>query len=652
MSLPTLIPNDPSASAPESATLDYRPRFTCLSDRSRRGSWVLAGYLLAATAYLTWRWTVINWDSVYGPLVYAAEAYGGLMTALFLWVVRRPQVPVHPLTEVPRTVDVLICTYRETIDVIEPTVVGALRVRGVNSVLLLDDGNRPAVRAMAARLGVAYHARTTNQHAKAGNLNNGLKYSSADFILLLDADHIPTPEFLDRTLAYFDDDRLAFVQTPQTYYNRDSFLFRQTKRRNWSEQGMFYECIQPAKNLANAAFFVGTSAVLRRAAIDEIGGFATGTVTEDIHTSLRLHAAGWRSVFVPEALAYGLEAASLKEFYRQRRRWAAGSLGLLFRSPDSPLRARGLSIGQRLSYFEATLAHLQGIQRLIFFCTPTLAILTLSPPVTVHVAYFAAVFVAFAAVGITATAISSRGTYNLIYTESYSLVNGLAQCAALRGILRVQTRFVESRKSTRRRDPTGTRTFLTGLALIGLASLVRAVQLLLHGSPHRDLLLATCVVVVLNLALLLSFLVFLGRYESRENLGNGAADLSALARYDQILELGARTRTPAKRLDPNNRAFTGLLRGAAAATLLVPLVATPAAFAPASISVHQRLPLRPSARLGQARRPPASHPHRLCGARDGVGASLVVVGGPYRPCQRPQVSVSGRKALGPPAVIG
>ncbi|MEJ0073419.1 MAG: glycosyltransferase family 2 protein [Candidatus Saccharibacteria bacterium] len=130
------------------------------------------------------------------------------------------------------------------------------------------------------------------------------------------------------------------MQSPQTFYNTHVFLFRRRPHREaWSEQMMFYNCLQPAKNNWNAAFFVGTSAVLRRAAIDDVGGFATGTATEDIHTSLRLHARGWQSVFLPEPLAYGLEAENFKEFYKQRRRWAAGSLGLLFRSPDSPLRA-------------------------------------------------------------------------------------------------------------------------------------------------------------------------------------------------------------------------------------------------------------------------------------------------------------------------
>jgi cellulose synthase (UDP-forming) len=524
--------------------------FTSPEDRARRGTAILAAYLLIAAAYLAWRSTVVNWDAVYGPIVYAAELYGGFMTALFLWVVRRPRVPVPHDTELARSVDALICTYREPLDVLEPTVLGALRVRGIDSILVLDDGNRPAVREMAARLGVAYHARTTNKDCKAGNLNNGLRHSTADFILLLDADHVPTPAFLERTIGYFDDDSLAFVQTPQAFYNRDSFLFRRTRRRVWSEQGMFYTCIQPAKNRTNSAFFVGTSAVLRRRALDQVGGFATGSVSEDIHTSLRLHAAGWQSVFVPETLAYGLEAASLREFHRQRRRWATGSLGLLFRSADSPLRSRGLSVSQRLSYLEATLAHLQGIQRLIFFCTPILAILTRTSPVTVKISYFAAFFVVFAATGVASTALSARGTYHLVHTEAYSLANSLAQCAALRGIVSVQTRFAVSGKSMTRRERTWARPLLLVLAITALASVGRAVQLLITGGAGRGLLLASGVVASLNLTILLSFLVFLRRYERREVPVSGAAATSALARYHDILDLGAQVLTGRHRVIP------------------------------------------------------------------------------------------------------
>ncbi len=480
-------------------------------------SLILGLYSALALPYLVWRSTVINWDVWFAPALYAAEFYGVLSTALFLWITRVITVPRHRPVRRWSAVDAFICTCNEPMPVLEATVRGALAVRGIRDVLVLDDGNRDEVRRMAGALGACYFARTTNTHAKAGNLNHGLAQSDAEFLLLLDADHVPSPHFLERTLGHLDDPAVAFVQTPQTYHNRDTFLFRLGRRGSWSEQGMFYRCIQPAKNDSNSAFFVGTSAVMRRAALDSIDGFATGTATEDIHTSLRLHAHGWRSVFVPEALAYGLEAENLKEFYRQRRRWAAGSLGLLLRSRDSPLCARGLSPAQRLSYLSATIAHAQGPQRMIFFLTPVLCVVTLSAPVTARLPTFLALAGGYTALGILATARFSRGTYHLVYTESYALANAIAQCAALTGIIRIDKKFSVSRKSVSRGESTWVKSLLVALAAVaGIGALYSVARLSLGPPPDRGPLLGVCAVMfALTFALLANFLLYLRRYERR-----------------------------------------------------------------------------------------------------------------------------------------
>lgn len=157
--------------------------------------------------------------------------------------------------------------------------------------------------------------------------------------------------------------------------------------------------------LATAAlfFFVVRRRELRRAALDTVGGFATGTATEDIHTSLRLHAAGWQSVFVPRPLAYGLEVDNLREHLNTRRRWAAGSLGLLFHSSDSPARIPGLTPDQRLSYLSSTLAHLQGLQRAGYLTIPILALLTLRSPIDTAIGGYGLALVALAGLGLCRT---------------------------------------------------------------------------------------------------------------------------------------------------------------------------------------------------------------------------------------------------------
>jgi cellulose synthase/poly-beta-1,6-N-acetylglucosamine synthase-like glycosyltransferase len=440
------------------------------------------------------------------------------MTLLFLIITRHIYVPIHRAPTRHATVDVLIPTFNEPAEVLRPTILGAVRIRGVHEVFVLDDGDRPEVEVLARHLGATYLARGTNRDAKAGNLNHALRFSRAEFVLTLDADHVPRPEILERTMGYFDDDRLAFVQTPQTFYNHDSFLFRRRRGGLWSEQGMFYDVIQPAKNRWNAAFYVGTSAVLRRSALDAVGGFATGTVTEDLHTSLRLHARGWKSLFVPEPLAFGLEAQSLREFYRQRRRWATGSLSLLLRIPDSPLRAKGLTRGQRINYLNACLAHLQGVQKLAYFVVPIACTFQLRSPVNAPLRGFVPLFLLFMAVSLFFTSRYARGTYHPIHTEAYNLANATAHLAGLRGAIAVERRFHVSSKHGRRTSGTWTKALLWGLlALSGLA-IGRALDVIaMHGvhglGADTGLIAASIPFLLVNAVHLLSFLSALHSYE-------------------------------------------------------------------------------------------------------------------------------------------
>ena len=164
------------------------------------------------------------------------------------------------------------------------TLLAASRMEYPHQTWLLDDGNRPEARALADSLGCRYLARERNTDAKAGNLNNALQHSEAELIAVFDADHAPARDFLTRTLGYFADPAVAFVQTPQDFYNLDSYQHRQHPRRHlvWTEQSLFFRVIQRGKDCWNAAFFCGSCAVLRRRALDKIGGFATGSVTEDL----------------------------------------------------------------------------------------------------------------------------------------------------------------------------------------------------------------------------------------------------------------------------------------------------------------------------------------------------------------------------------
>jgi cellulose synthase (UDP-forming) len=612
--------------------------------------WVLFVYVPLAVAYLVWLAAAVRWSAWSGPVMYTVISCDALTNIAFLWMTRTILVPVHRPTSLDRIVDAVITTRSEPVSVVEQTIRGALAVNGIRDVLVLDDGDRPELAVLADRLGAIHLARRDNRDAKAGNLNFGLCHTDAEFLLILDADHAPRPEFLERTLGYLDDPSVAVVQTPQAYHN-DSFLFRRTRRGDWSANDMFYKCIQPAKNRTNAAFFVGTSAVLRRRAIDSVDGFATTTATEDIHTALRMHARGWKSIFVPEVLASGLEVESLRELYHQRRRWAAGSMGLLLRSSDSPLRTRGLTIGQRVSYISSMLGHQQGTQRLAVQLLPIACSLTLTAPFTGRPAVFMAVTSLFVALNWFAVWMHARGTFHPLHTEGSQLATCFSNIAGLFSAFMPHERFRPTRKNAVRNERTLVKVALWALVAVAIAALVRDADIfLIAGGPNRPLAIGCAVFIAINLVVLLDFLVPLQAYERRE--AGAAARRPARPRPTPV------SSTPDSPLLA--RIARPRSRRAALAALVVPILAAGAGLAPAAISDGQGL-LTPGARTQtvgflapdlvrlERQHPPTS---QTCGHNaDGFGPRLVVLGLPYLSCARFPESVSS-EAVQPGPLLG
>ncbi|MDW8061068.1 MAG: glycosyltransferase family 2 protein, partial [Thermomicrobium sp.] len=200
--------------------------------------------------------------------------------------------------------------------------------------------------------------------------NAALPRTEGEFIALLDADMVPQPDFLDQTLGYFVDDRVALVQCPQEFYNLDSVQHAShgSASQPWHEQSLFFRVIQLGKNRWNAAFWCGSPSVVRRAALESVGGVAV-SITEDILTSLRLHARGWRTVYHPGIVAYGIAPQTYRAFTIQRSRWAQGALRIL-RSRENPLWMPGLSFAQRLNYLGSMLTYFDGFQKLALLFVP------------------------------------------------------------------------------------------------------------------------------------------------------------------------------------------------------------------------------------------------------------------------------------------
>lgn len=266
------------------------------------------------------------------------------------------------------TIDVFITTAGEPTEVIRKTVAAAMRMEYPHETFVLDDGNSSEVKRLAQELGASYIARQSRKHAKAGNVNNGLRHGKGEFFIILDADQVPKNDFILKLFPYMQDERLAMVQSPQYFANTQSFIAAGTAQA----QEVFYKYVCPAKNISNSAFCVGTNMIFRREAIDEIGGIAENN-SEDIWTSYLLHEKGWHTLFVNEVLAVGEAPATVISYFKQQRRWAKGGLGMLLQ--HNPLRSRKLNLDQKIQYFASNTYFLVGLSILAYLLFPILYLL-------------------------------------------------------------------------------------------------------------------------------------------------------------------------------------------------------------------------------------------------------------------------------------
>jgi cellulose synthase (UDP-forming) len=395
--------------------------------------------LVVWTYYIAWRWGwTLNPDHLWFAIPLAlAETWGLVSGFLFVHSVWSLKHRTPARAPEGLTADVLIPCYDEPLEVIRRTAVGARNMRYPHRTWVLDDGKRDEVRAMAEEVGVGYLRREGNQHAKAGNLNHGLANTEGEFVLVLDADHVPLPHMLDRLLGVLAQDRtLAFVQSPQDFYNTDAFTYEvdETGRRMWEEQRLFFSVLQPGKDARGAAFFCGSAAVLRRSALNEIGGFSHHSITEDIETSLRLHARGWKSAFYGESLAYGLAAGSAVAFHTQHLRWGQGAMQVLKRF--NPLFTRGLTFSQRLSYFASLTAYVGGLQKLVFLLAPIAFFLTGVLPIRALNAGFLARFIPVLVLSLMMSVLLSRGIGGLWISERFHVAKFWTYTRAIFSILR------------------------------------------------------------------------------------------------------------------------------------------------------------------------------------------------------------------------
>jgi cellulose synthase (UDP-forming) len=312
---------------------------------------LIALIAIAATLrYIWWRWdtTVAPLDFSVGHnlfilacflfelLVAAAGFIGNVMLART--VNRKHETNENerwvrslPLDDLP-TVDVFIPTYNEERDVLERTIVGALSIDYPKlRVWILDDSRRPWLKEMCESKGAGYLTRPDNRHAKAGNINAAIPKTDGDLIAVLDADFVARRNFLWRTIGYFRTEKVVCVQTPQYFFNTDPLQTNLGLGRRWvDDQRLFFDVVMPSRDAWGAAFCCGTGFVMRRSAIERIGGIPTGSICEDMLTSMEWKRLGLETVYINEELCIGLAPESVNAFFVQRNRWARGNIQIMF----------------------------------------------------------------------------------------------------------------------------------------------------------------------------------------------------------------------------------------------------------------------------------------------------------------------------------
>jgi len=382
--------------------------------------------LVYGVYWVWWRWTnTMNTAPeaiIPSVLLLVAETWAVIGMGLFILLTWRLTDHKPPPAPPGRTVDVFITNYDEPLEVLRRTAIGARAIRYPHRTYLLDDGKREDVRAMADELGIGYVRRVGNQNAKSGNLNFAISQTSGEFILQLDADHVPHPDIVHRMLGYFEDPKVAIVQAPQDFYNVDSFthVVNDEGRRLWEENRIFFSLIQPGRDHWNASFFCGSCGIIRRAALESIGGFASETIIEDMETTIRLQQAGWATRYHRETLAYGLAPGSAGAYHVQRMRWGQGAMQVLRKL--KPLTMKGLTLPQRLAYFGGTAAYFEGWQKAVFYLMPLFFFFTGILPIAGNQEAFLFRLVPYITLCILAFELLSRGTGYILLSEKFTMV--------------------------------------------------------------------------------------------------------------------------------------------------------------------------------------------------------------------------------------
>lgn len=367
---------------------------------AKRLKFVLA--IVTTSIYLIWRavftvpWHDSLFAAVFGITLVICEFISAFSMFGLYWSKGKRftlELPVIEDSDYPH-IDVLVITHNEDTELLYKTINACTFLRYPDRskihVYVCDDNNRPEMKALADLLGVRYVGLSGNTHAKSGNINNALKYSTSPLVVTFDADMIPFPDFLIKSVPYFmlpyykkvddqwvrkeahevnHDEKIGYVQTPQSFYNADLFNFNlYSEGYVPNEQDFFSREVNTMYNAVNAAIYTGSNTVLSREAIEKAGGFPVDTITEDFEMGMRIHQQGYISYATEEILAAGLTPDDIRSVIKQRTRWARGVIQSIY-NERVPFN-RKLTLQQRFVYLSSYIYWWSFFRRLIYISAP------------------------------------------------------------------------------------------------------------------------------------------------------------------------------------------------------------------------------------------------------------------------------------------
>ncbi|MHB2019365.1 MAG: glycosyltransferase [Candidatus Xenobia bacterium] len=403
---------------------------------------IVLAWVVSALWYLGWRYTTITSDAVaFSWVVYASELLAATGLALHLYLSWSITSRTPPAARGGVKVEVLILADGQTADVVRRTLHAAQELDHDHTTCLIDLTRSDALQTLAQELGARY---VTGDGTHAQGLNNALKDSKAEIVAILEADHAPRKDFLTRTLGYFEDDTVAFVQTPQDAYNLDSYEHWLQRKHGviWSEESLAQKVVAPGRDRFNGAVLDESCGLVRRAAIDAIGGFVEGPSKESWRTSIRLHKKGFRSVYHNESLAFGLAPSDLGAFLYKRVVEARGGLSMWAR--EGILFSPGLTPGQRLSYLSCAIPAVDAWVRGVFYFLPGVILWTGVLPLAADGLTFFKHFIPFFLLGVWAYEESGRGYARWLLSELYAVARFQALAMTLFRRARANTRSLPS----------------------------------------------------------------------------------------------------------------------------------------------------------------------------------------------------------------